>query len=184
MDASREICDTAFDRFGAIDVLVNNAGISASNVDPYGEAAWDSTMDVNLKAVFLLSTAVSRQMGSAGGAIVNIASIGALFGFPQNPSYQAAKGGLLQLTRAMAYDLAEKHIRVNAICPGYIRTDMTAGSYRDSELRQQRTNRMMIDRWGEPEDLVGPCIFLTSEASAYITGCALPVDGGWTVKGI
>jgi len=184
VNAAGEICETAIDRFGGIDVLVNNAGLTAPDSEPYGEDAWDLTMDVNLKAAFLLSTSASRHMRSSGGSIINIASIGALLGFPNNPSYQAAKGGLLQLTRAMARDLAEYKVRVNAICPGYIRTAMTAESYNDPELRRHRTSRTMLGRWGEPEDLVGPCIFLASDASAYITGCTLPVDGGWTANGL
>jgi NAD(P)-dependent dehydrogenase (short-subunit alcohol dehydrogenase family) len=188
-NAAEEICAGAVDRFGGIDVLINNAGITDPDDEPYGEAAWDKTMDINLKAAFLLSTAVSRQMqarhdGGAGGSIINIASAGALLGFPNNPSYQAAKGGLVQLTRAMARDLAKYNIRVNAICPGYIRTAMTDRSYNDPDLRQQRSERMMLSRWGQPDDLVGPCVFLASEAADYVTGTVLPVDGGLTAKGI
>jgi NAD(P)-dependent dehydrogenase (short-subunit alcohol dehydrogenase family) len=183
-DAATRICKSTLARFGAIDVLVNNAGITLPNEDPYSEAAWDRTLDVNLKAAFLLSAAAAEHMKGRGGSIINITSIGAVQGFPGNPSYQAAKGGLRQLTKAMARDWAEHNIRVNTICPGYILTDMCAASYADPQKRAERSARMMLDRWGAPEDLVGPCIFLASNASSYITGCDLPVDGGWTAKGM
>ena len=183
--AAERICDEVVKRFGTIDALVNNAGITVPGEEPYSEQVWDRTLDVNLKAVFLLSHAVANVMkGQGGGSIVNIASIGALQGFPGNPSYQAAKGGLRQLSKAMARDWAEYGIRVNTICPGYILTDMTKRSYDDPTLQEQRTSRTMLGRWGQPEDLVGPCLFLASAASDYITGCDLPVDGGWTAKGL
>ena len=182
--AADRVRDATIERFGGIDVLVNNAGITLPHEEPYHEAAWDRTLDVNLKAAFLLSAAVAETMKHRGGSMINITSIGAVLGFPGNPSYQAAKGGLRQLTKAMARDWAEFGIRVNSICPGYIRTDMTEESYADPQRRAELSAKMMLPRWGEPEDLVGPCIFLASDGSAYITGCDLPVDGGWTAKGM
>ena len=184
--AAERICTATVERFGRIDVLVNNAGTTEPATDPYREEAiWDQTLLVNLKAAFLLGGAVAKVMQRQGdGSIINIGSIGALLGFPNNPSYQAAKGGLRQLSRAMARDFGSTGIRVNTICPGYIRTQMTERSYQDENTRRERTARTMLGRWGEPEDLVGACLFLGSDASSYITGIDLAVDGGWTAQGL
>jgi NAD(P)-dependent dehydrogenase (short-subunit alcohol dehydrogenase family) len=169
-----------------IDVLINNAAISLQRDDPYDDEVWAKTLAVNLDAVFSLSKLVSGIMveRKIGGVIINITSLGAELGFPGNPSYSASKGGVRQLTKAMARDWAKHKIRVNNICPGYILTDMTKKSYNIPELKAERDRRMMLDRWGKSEDLVGPCIFLASDASAYITGIDLPVDGGWLAKGL
>ncbi|MCK4308084.1 SDR family oxidoreductase [candidate division WOR-3 bacterium] len=169
-----------------IDILVNNAGISISEPsESYSEDAWDKTYEVNLKAAFRLSQLVSQHMIECReGAIINITSLGAELGFANNPAYAASKGGLKQLTKALAKDLAKYNIRVNNLCPGYIKTDMTIKSYNDPELYKERLERIMFNRWGEPEDLVGPAIFLASDASKYITGQDLFVDGGWLAKGV
>ena len=128
------------------------------------------------------AAAVMREHG--GGSIINIASIAGKLGMPDNPSYQVAKAGLRQLSRAMARDFADDGIRVNAICPGYILTDMTRGSYEDPQRRAERTERTMLGRWGDPNELIGPCLFLASEASSYMTATDLFVDGGWSGKGM
>ena len=119
-----------------------------------------------------------------GGSIINITSIGAELGFPNNPAYIAAKGALKQLTRSLALDLGSFGIRVNNIGPGYFRTDMTKGSWNDPQLEEDRIRRTILGRWGEPDDLAGAAIFLASEASRYITGQDLYVDGGWLAKGL
>ena len=185
-NAVAQISRVAEKRFGNVDVLINNAGTTTVAADPYqDEVSWDRTLQVNLKAAFLLGGAVAKIMERQGsGSIINIASIGALLGFPDNPSYQAAKGGLRQLSRAMARDFGSEGIRVNTICPGYIRTQMTERSYQDQAMRQARTSRTLLGRWGDPEDLVGACLFLASDASSYITGADLAVDGGWTAQGL
>jgi len=168
-----------------IDVLINNAGVTFSSDDCYNENVWDMTFEVNLKGAFLLSSKVCEVMKEQqSGSIVNITSLGAELGFPGNPSYVASKGGLKQLGKAMAVDLSEYNIRVNNVCPGYFKTDMTQESYNDPHLREARNKRIMLGRWGNPRDLVGPCIFLASEAAAYITGIDLFVDGGWIAKGL
>jgi len=173
------------EKSGRIDVLINNAGISCQSDDCYNEERWDLTLEVNLKGAFLLSVRVCEIMKEQRqGSIINITSLGAELGFPGNPSYVASKGGLKQLTKAMAVDLAQYNVRVNNVCPGYFITDMTRDSYNNPELREARNNRMMLSRWGNPHDLAGPCIFLASEASSYITGIDLIVDGGWTAKGL
>ncbi|MEE2686200.1 MAG: glucose 1-dehydrogenase [Planctomycetota bacterium] len=173
------------EQLGAIDVLVNNAGITRSGEGEYLEEDWDATLDVNLKAPFFLSQLVAQGMrDQQGGSIVNIGSIGARVGMPDNPAYQAAKGGLLQLTRAMARDWAGWNVRVNQVNPGYIHTEMSAASYADPEKRKERTERTMLGRWGTPDDLVGACLFLASAASSYMTGTDITVDGGWIAKGM
>lgn len=169
-----------------IDVLVNNAGVSIQNEDPYDEEVWKRTLEVNLNAVFRLSKTVAKVMieQNRGGVIINITSLAAEFAFPDNPSYVASKGGLRLLGKAMARDLSKFNIRVNNVSPGYMITPMTYKSYSNPVLKEERNKRIMLRRWGEPEDLVGPCIFLASDASAYITGIDLPVDGGWHAKGL
>jgi NAD(P)-dependent dehydrogenase (short-subunit alcohol dehydrogenase family) len=120
----------------------------------------------------------------SGGSIVNVTSLGAHLGFPDNPTYQASKAALGQLTRAMAVDFGGWGVRVNSVCPGYVATAMTRASYDDAEANRARAARTILGRWAQPEDLVGPCQFLLSDASAYVTGIELPVDGGWLAKGL
>jgi gluconate 5-dehydrogenase len=124
------------------------------------------------------------MIARGAGSIINVTSIGSLVGFPDNPGYVAAKGGLRMLTRALAIDLGRSGIRVNNLAPGYVRTGMTARSYDDPQLNAQRTEHTILGRWGVPEDMVGPAVFLASDASAYMTGQDLIVDGGWTAKGL
>ena len=119
-----------------------------------------------------------------GGSIINITSIAAEVGFPDNPAYQAAKGALKHLTRSLAVDLGSSGVRVNNIGPGYFKTDMTKGSWSDPEKREERSNRTLLGRWGVPEDLAGVVVFLASEASSYVTGQNIYVDGGWLAKGL
>lgn len=173
---------------GRIDILVNNAGISigGESSENYSEDNWNKTMQINLKAPFLLSQQVAKYMieKKEGGSIINITSLGAELGFSNNPSYIASKGGLKQLTKAFAKDWAKYNIRANNVGPGYVKTNMTKKSYSDPELKKQRDDRMMLSRWAEPEDLIGLVVFLASDASRYITGQDIYVDGGWLANGI
>lgn len=170
--------------FSRIDVLVNAAGVSLSAADAdQALAAFDATMDVNLRGAYAACLAVAPHMGE-GGSIINVTSINSLVGFPGNPGYVAAKGGLRMLTKALAVDLGPRGIRVNALAPGYIHTDMTAGSFGDPERHAARARHTCLGRWGEVEDLVGGAIFLASDASRYMTGQDLVIDGGWTAKGL
>jgi gluconate 5-dehydrogenase len=171
--------------YGRIDALVNNAGISVTSDHPYSDLeTYDRTLSVNLTAAFLLCGAVCPTMQEqARGSIINITSIGAQLGFPDNPAYQISKAGLRQLTKAIARDWGSFGIRANNVCPGYIRTGMTEKSYKDNEHHFQRLNQTLLKRWGETSDLVGPIIFLISDASDYMTGCDLYIDGGWTANG-
>jgi len=179
------ICRAACDRFGQIDVLVNNAAITLPGAAPYEDATWQAMIDVNLTGSFRMAREAAGSMReTGGGSIINVGSIAAVLGMPDNPAYQAAKGGLRQLTRAMARDFAADGIRVNCLCPGYILTDMTRASYEDPPRQAERSDRTLLGRWGDPSELVGPCLFLASPAASYITGTDLFVDGGWTAKGL
>lgn len=177
------------ERFGRLDVLVNAAGITMAmgEDDTLSERlkVWDLTMNVDLRGAFSMSMAVAPFMAnSGGGSIINITSINSIVGFPGNPAYVAAKGGLRMMTKGMAMDLIKDNIRVNNIAPGYIKTAMTAGSQADPEMYAARMRHMIIPRWGEPDDMAGAAIFLASNASSYVTGQDIFVDGGWTAKGI
>jgi 2-dehydro-3-deoxy-D-gluconate 5-dehydrogenase len=173
-------------KFEQVDILINVAGITRSHSsEAYPSEDWDLTLAVNLTAMFHLCKLVAGHMiPRRSGAIVNVSSIGGALGFPNNPAYQASKGGVLGLTRALATDWAKYNIRVNALCPGYTHTDMTDATYRDPRTNAARATRTMMNRWGQPEEMVGPVIFLASDASSYLTGQELFVDGGWHSAGL
>jgi len=172
-------------KYGHIDALVNNAGVSIASENPYAdEASYEKTLSINLHAAFAMCSAVCPIMASQkAGSIINITSLGAELAFPNNPAYQISKAGLRQFTKAIARDWGESGIRANNICPGYIKTAMTAKSFSNEELNKQRKNYTLLKRWGLSKDLLGPAIFLISEASSYITGTDIYVDGGWTANG-
>ena len=180
----RELCESINSQYGGIDILVNAAGITFTGDDNCSEfESFNKTIDVNLKSIFYCCNTASEFMHN-GGSIVNITSIGSMLGFPNNPGYVASKGGVMALTKAIAIDFSLKNIRVNNIAPGYIKTDMTLKSYENKIERKKRIDRMIIKRWGEVDDIVGAAIFLASDASCYMTGSDLIIDGGWTAKGI
>ena len=170
-----------------LDILVNNAGVSFpySTIN-YPEKFWEKTYEVNLKAPFILSKKFAKIMKNqtSGGVIINITSINAELAFPDNPAYQACKGALKQLTKSLALDFSKYKIRVNSIGPGYFRTKMTEKSWNDKKKRKQRTERTIMKRWGVSNDLIGAIIFLTSNASSYIPGQDIYIDGGWLIKGL
>lgn len=171
---------------GTIDVLVNNAGVTYPHpLSEYPTEDWQRTLRMNLEVPFELSKRFgTMMMERQRGSIINVTSIGAEVGFPDNPAYQAAKGGLKQLTRALAYDLGKSSVRVNNIGPGYFRTDMSEASWNDPQRRSQRSQRTILGRWGEPSDLAGAAVFLASDASSYMTGQSIYVDGGWLAQGM
>lgn len=184
--AAGHVVNETIAAFGRVDVLVNNAGISLPHETlAYPDDAWRATMSINLEAPFRLARAAAVAMRqNGGGCIINISSLNAELAFPDNPAYVASKGGLRQLGRALALDLAPFNIRVNNLGPGYIRTEMTKGSWDDPVRREQRVAHVPLGRWGQPEDLAGAVVFLASDASAYVTGQDIYVDGGWLVKGL
>jgi len=164
-----------------LDILVHAAGISLPEGDQVER--FRETVEIDLIAPYMMTVAALPLLRkSRAASVIHVTSINSQRGFPNNPGYVAAKAGLAGLTRALAVDLAP--IRVNAVAPGYVRTEMTAKSHADPALRAKRQRHTMLDRWGEPEDLVGAAIFLASGASAYITGQEIFVDGGWTANGL
>jgi len=169
-----------------IDVLINNAGVSFASQKKnqlYSEKDWAETINVNLTGSFYCSKEVIRYMlKQKNGSIINITSINAELGFPRNPAYNASKGGLKMLGKAFAKDWSKFGIRVNNIGPGYIKTEMTSKRFANKKTRLERQNQTLLGRWGEPNDLVGPCIFLASDASRYMTGQDLYIDGGWIIN--
>jgi len=178
--------DKVYSENKKIDILVNNAGISYSeDTLSYPDEMWDYTHSVNLKAPYKLSKLVSRYMiKGGGGSIINITSLNSELAFPNNPAYVASKGALKQLTKSFALDLGKFNIRCNNVGPGYMKTEMNKVSWKDLEKRKARSNKTVLGRWGDPEDLSGLVVFLSSDASSYITGQDIYVDGGWLIKGI
>ena len=167
-------------------VLINNAGISApSNKRPYPLENWNKTILINLTTPFLwIESFIGPMTNKMGGSIINITSLAAEKGFPNNPAYVASKGGLKMLTKAFSKDLGKFNIRLNNVGPGYFKTHMTLKSYENPELREKRQNHMLLNRWGEPKDLIGICAYLSSSLSSYVTGQDFYVDGGWLANGL
>jgi len=166
---------------GRVDILVDNAGsIRRAPAVDFGDADWDEVIEVNLTAVFRLSRAIGGGMVERGsGKIVNVASLLSFQGGVTVPSYAAAKGGVAQLTKALANEWARRGVNVNAIAPGYMRTDNTKALQADEVRSRQITERIPAGRWGDPTDLIGAVVFLASPASDYVHGHVLVVDGGW-----
>jgi len=180
-EAPREIVARVLEEFGRLDVLINNAGtIRRAPAADYSEEDWASVIEVNLSAVFRLSQLAGRHMIERGsGKIVNVASLLSFQGGVTVPAYAASKGGVAQLTKALANEWASKGLNVNAIAPGYMRTDNTAALRADETRNRQILERIPAGRWGEAEDLAGAAVFLSSHASDYVNGHVLVVDGGW-----
>lgn len=179
--AAAGLVRAGLEALGRIDILVNNAGMirRAPAVD-YSEQDWDTVLQVNLSSVFRLCQAVAPSMLARGsGKIINIASLLSFQGGINVPAYAASKGGVLLLTKALSNEWAARGVNVNAIVPGYIRTDNTLALQQDETRNRQILERIPAARWGEPSDLTGPAVFLASSASDYVNGHALAVDGGW-----
>jgi len=171
---------------GAIGILVNNSGVARPKPAlEYDEADWDYIVDTNLKGAWLVAQAVAKLMArhGHGGSIVNIASMLAFRTMGQSAPYAASKAGLVHLTRSLAGELGRFNIRVNAIAPGYIETEMNA-DYLNSEIGQAMLKRVPQRRYGKPEDLDGALLLLASSASSFMTGAVISVDGGQSVTGV
>ena len=170
--------------YGQIDILVNNAGTTHRDaVVDFPEDRWDDVIRVNLKSVWLLSQQVGRSMVERGsGKIINIASLLSFSGGIRTAAYAASKGGIAQLTKALANEWASTGVNVNAIAPGYIKTDMTSVILNDPVRVAEFMDRIPAGKFGMPDDIAGAAVFLASEAASYVHGHILPVDGGWMAR--
>ena len=180
----QEVVDQTLSELGGLDILVNNAGIiRRGDALDFSEEDWDAVIDTNLKSVFFLCQAAARQMVSKGrGKIINIASMLSFQGGIRVPSYTASKSGVAGLTKLLANEWAAKGINVNAIAPGYIATNNTAALQADELRNRQIMERIPAGRWGQPSDLAGAVVFLASDASDYVQGHILAIDGGWLAR--
>jgi 2-deoxy-D-gluconate 3-dehydrogenase len=179
---SATLVDEAMARLGRLDILVNNAGIiRRTPAADVSDEDWDRVIEVNLTSAFRLARAAGRHMlqSGRGGKIVNIASLLSFQGGIAVPAYAAAKGGLAQLTKALANEWASKGINVNAIAPGYMETDNTTALCSDPARSRQILERIPAGRWGDVNDVAGAVVFLASRAASYVHGHVLVVDGGW-----
>ncbi len=183
-DDMTTVVDQVVAGLGRLDILINNAGIiRRAPVLEFSEKDWDDVMQINLKAVFLLSQAAGRVMVTQGsGKIINIASMLSFQGGIRVPSYTASKSGVAGITRLFANELAAQGLNVNAIAPGYMATDNTAPLRADAERSSSILDRIPAGRWGQAADLMGTVVFLASAASDYLNGAIVPVDGGWLTR--
>jgi 2-deoxy-D-gluconate 3-dehydrogenase len=170
---------------GKLDILVNNAGIiRRCDAIDFTEKDWDDVIDLNLKTVFFLAQAVAKQYikQGTGGKIINVASMLSFQGGVRVPSYTASKSAVMGVTRALANEWAAHGVNVNAIAPGYMATDNTTALRADAARNAAILERIPANRWGVPEDLAGPVVFLASRASDYVNGYTIAVDGGWLAR--
>ena len=176
------LIETTLDQFGKIDILVNNAGTTYRiAAEDFPEDEWDRVLDVNLKGVFLCCQLAGREMiKRKKGKIINTASLTSTIGIRTTLAYGSSKGGQVILTKTLAVEWAKYNINVNAIAPGFIATDLTKPIREDRKRNEYIMSRVPMERWGSPEDLKGAFVFLASEASDFITGQIIYVDGGWT----
>lgn len=179
------IVEKCVDAFGKVDILVNNAGIiRREDAINFSESDWDDVMNVNIKSLFFLSQAVAKQFieQGEGGKIINIASMLSFQGGIRVSSYTTSKSGVIGITRLLANEWAKYNINVNAIAPGYMVTNNTLALRADQVRSQEILGRIPAGRWGLPEDLKGPVVFLASAASDYVNGYTIAVDGGWLAR--
>ncbi len=174
----------AMDRFGKVDILVNNAGINIRKpLLEFTDDEWHQVMDVNINGPFLCSQAVGRHMVAQGyGRVINIASMLSFVTIPGRAAYSSSKAALIQITRTLALEWAQSGVTVNAICPGPFETPLNRVLMNDPEAYQAFLAKIPLGRWGQPEELGGLVVYLASEGSAFMTGAALVIDGGWTLQ--
>jgi NAD(P)-dependent dehydrogenase (short-subunit alcohol dehydrogenase family) len=170
--------DAVFKNINSLDILVNSAGTIARDRE-FEIDTFMRVLDVNLTGTMRMCVGAKPMLARNGGAIVNVASLWSFFGGPRVPAYTASKGGIAQLTKSLAVAWAGDGIRVNAVAPGWIATDLTRGVQQDPAVSAKILDRTPMRRWGKPEDVAGPVIFLCSQAASFITGAVLPVDGGY-----
>jgi 2-deoxy-D-gluconate 3-dehydrogenase len=179
------IIDQAVAKFGKVDILVNNAGIiRRCDAIDFTEKDWDDVMNINIKTVFFFAQAAAKQFikQNSGGKIINIASMLSYQGGIRVPSYTSSKSGVMGVTRALANEWAKHNINVNAIAPGYMATNNTTALRDDADRSASILERIPAGRWGTPDDVSAPAVFLASEASDYINGYTVAVDGGWLAR--
>jgi len=184
-DEVANLVKSAVDKFGSLDIMVNNAGIgSAGGILEESEESWGRVIGINLSGVFYGSQLAAQVMKEKGvkGSIINLSSILGTVGLQGAISYCAAKGGVVQLTHAAALDLASTGIRINAIAPGFIATNMTKGVLADDGFNQMIKNNTPLGYVGEPNDIAYAALYLASDEAKYVTGEVLHVDGGWTAR--
>ena len=185
-DDCRRIAGETAARMGGLHILVNNAGTNIrKRPEDYTLADWRTVIDTNLTSAFIVSQAAYPEMVRAGfGKIINIGSMMSIFGGVAHAAYGASKGGMVQFTKSLAVSWARQNIQVNAVLPGWIDTELTRPARREIDGLQQRVlERTPAGRWGEPDDFAGIAVFLASSASDFITGTAIPVDGGYSTLG-
>ena len=181
-DSCRAMVTAAVDRFGRVDILVNNAGMSIRKPpETYAVSEWEQVIDTNLTGPLVCCQAVYPHMtAQGGGKIVNIGSMFSLFGTPYGAAYAASKGAIVQMTKSLAVAWAKDNIQVNAVLPGWIDTELTQDARRQVPgLNESVLRRTPMGRWGVPEDLAGIAVFLAAPASDFVSGAAIPVDGGF-----
>jgi 2-deoxy-D-gluconate 3-dehydrogenase len=181
----RAAVDAAAEKFGRLDILVNNAGINIRKPpQDYSLAEWHSVLNINLTSLFVCCQAAYPHLRARGGKIINIGSMMSIFGASFAAPYGASKGGVVQLTKSLATAWAGDNIQVNAVLPGWIDTELTKGARQQvSGLHEKVLARTPSGRWGVPEDMAGIAVFLAAPASDFITGTAIPVDGGYAAQG-
>jgi 2-deoxy-D-gluconate 3-dehydrogenase len=174
--------DTCIEQLGTLDILVVNHGIQRRHpAERFPVEDWDAVLEVNLTSMFLLDQRAGRVMlEKRKGKIINVASLLSWFGGLTVPAYAAAKGGVAQLTKALSNEWAGRGVNVNAIAPGYMATDMNEALIADADRNRMILARIPAGRWGQPQDMQGVVVFLASDASDYVNGAVIPVDGGWT----
>lgn len=169
---------------GQINIIIHNAWAVPESA-PYSLQNLRATAAVGLESAYIIYSNIAPRMAkNGGGSIISIASINGIQAFPANPAYTSIKAALRLFTKTVARDFGESGVRANNLCPGYVQTRMTAASHADPVKYKERCDRTILGRWASPEDIAGPCIFLASDASRYITGQDLVVDGGWLAKGL
>ncbi|MFA7670413.1 MAG: 3-oxoacyl-ACP reductase family protein [Burkholderiaceae bacterium] len=182
-DQVQSMCEAVAQRWGGIDVLINNAGINPfyKRAEHTSRSEWQQIIDVNLSGVFFACKHAGKVMLERGsGAIINISSVAAKVALDRTTAYCAAKAGVERMTAELSLEWAQRGVRVNAVGPGYFATDLTAGPRNNDTLAERLLSRTPLGRFGEPDEITGACLFLASDAAAYITGTTLMVDGGWT----
>lgn len=182
IQAARKLIDAAAEQFGTVDILINNAGVNiAKPAMEVTEEDWDTVLDLNLKSAFFASqTAAKYMIAQKSGKIINIASQMAFVGYIKRAAYCSSKGGLVQMTKALAVEWAEHGINVNGVAPTFIETELTAKMFEDQDFQEDVNRRILLDGLSQPQDISGAVLYLASDLANFVTGETIKVDGGWT----